>query len=187
MADNIEEWVREGEIQETAREKHELMEQGPNTLEACVQAGPHNPARLPYQQSSSLTVFNFSLPPILSFPPLLMVQGQGSVQPLRAWCLCCWKHFSNVLWHFNHRESKYTSWFDNVSSPCNPLPPPHDNRSPPDQDTSCPEPMLQDPDDLAMPPQQQCSNHNKFPGTGTTYGHLTSFMERFDANKYSHL
>ena len=97
MADNIEEWVREGEIQETAREKHELMEQGPNTLEACVQAGPHNPARLPYQQSSSLTVFNFSLPPILSFPPLLMVQGQGSVQPLRAWCLCCGKHFSNVL------------------------------------------------------------------------------------------
>ena len=47
--------------------------------------------------------------------------------------------------------------------------------------------MLQDPDDPVMPPQQQRSDHNKFPGAGMTYGRTTSFMERFDADKYSHL
>lgn len=110
----------------------------------------------------------------------------------RPQCLCCGKHFANILCHLNHWDSKCTAWFDNISSLHNP-PPQHDSDNyeftdPMANDSEftpqhhLPEPLGRRSSPLS---QQQSLHCIEFPGAGVTYGCTTTFTDRFNNDQHS--
>ena len=101
-------------------------------------------------------------------------------------CPCCGKRFVNILRHLNHQQSKCADWFDTISSLHTPSPP-YDKDS---HDLEDPIPQDHSPEcsgGPAIPSSQQSLYRIEFPGTGATYGHTGSFMDRFNSDKYSSL
>lgn len=97
-------------------------------------------------------------------------------------CPCCGKHFTDVLRHLNHRDSKCANWFS--------VPHPTRSELPPDRtdDISDTPSFATDsepfgftiPDDSnTQPPREE------FSAAGETYGHTKSFLDRFRDDKYA--
>jgi transposase-like protein len=126
--------------------------------------------------------------PLLLLSPSCMARDRARRSPQqvqRPRCPSCGKHFTDVLRHLNHKQSKCANWFDTA----------------PPQRRSSPRPIGDPPSDPIDPPSNipdakrspspplphQQPQSVPFPRAAETYGQTKSFMDKFDDDQFSEL
>ena len=112
-----------------------------------------------------------------------MAKSKRTRQRQGSRCPVCFHHFSDVLRHLNHRQSRCSAWFGTAAPP-RPVPL-YDNQE--FEDTPSPDPSSsQLPDDQhPRPPTPPPPSRAYFPGAGATYGQAPTFLDRFNEDQYA--
>lgn len=123
----------------------------------------------------------------LAFPFLHMARGRPGRSPRqqgqRPRCPLCGGHFTDILRHLNHRQSKCANWFNAVAPPRT-LPPHHNEHA--TEDAAPIQHHFSNAQQPPPPPLDRLRPHHiKFSGAAKTYGQSTTFMDRFHNDRYS--
>ena len=111
-----------------------------------------------------------------------MVRIRRTQQRQRSRCPVCFRFFSDVLGHLNHRQSKCSAWFEATPSPGD-TPFYHSQETEGPHSHGPPSPPLRDRRSLS--PTPPTSPRVSFPGAGKTYGRAPTFLDRFNKDKYA--